>query len=797
MSAATGSSVNEPHRDRTFHVVALGVFVAALAFRFYRIDGQSLWSDEGTSVALALRDLPAITTGAALDIHPPLYYYILHFWMLALGSGEIAVRALSAILGAGVCLLTFVLGRGLFGLWAGAAAAILSIVSPLQVQYSQETRMYMLATFLALLTVLATLEAWSGDARRRTVWLAVWTVAAVGALYSHYFAATVLVAENLAVAVLLGWRWRAGDRAAALAGIPGWIVAQTVALACFAPWLVVMLQQWSNWPAVSEAFTAPELLGRAAVAFSAGLAVDPSGGVWTAALLTALVAAGVALRPLSRSQAGQPVGDLPALLPRLLAALYLVTPLAIMYLLSMRRPLYNAKFLLVAAPAYCLLAGAGISSLAHSVARWWPGSAIRLRAVVAGCLCAAAVAALLPSLGSYYHDPRFARDDYRGIVRTIVSLTRPGDAIVLNAPGQVDIFSYYYRGDMPVYPLPRQRPLDVADTAAQLATMAGKHGRIWTVLWGVAESDPQRIMETWLDGRAFKSSDRWYGNVRLALYAMPVEAAAVIPVGAPFSAGGTVIQLTGYSLSGAPASGGDILQVTLLWRASAPVDRRYKVFVHLLGPGGLLWGQRDSEPGGGLRPTNTWTAGETVPDRYGITVLPGTPPGTYQLEVGLYDLATGARLSVDPAYNAAAGDHLVIGPVSITRPPAPPDLAALDMPCAINADLLGGAMRLLGANVVQPGGFDPPQVVLFWQAGGKPPAELNVQFRATDRWDRVVWSALAPPVAGQYPPASWTGGEIVRDPHPLFLPALPPGSYRLELSVDGLRWLPLPDLVVK
>ena len=49
------------------------------------------------------------------------------------------------------------------------------------------------------------------------------------------------------------------------------------------------------------------------------------------------------------------------------------------------------------------------------------------------------------------------RDDYRGIARTISAAGRPGDAIVLNAPGQIDIFSYYFKGDAPVC-LPRQRP---------------------------------------------------------------------------------------------------------------------------------------------------------------------------------------------------------------------------------------------------------------------------------------------------------------------------------------------------
>ncbi|HHX43660.1 MAG TPA: hypothetical protein GX714_06700, partial [Chloroflexi bacterium] len=53
---------------------AVGVIVillAALALRLYHLDAQSLWNDEGTSVALAQRDLATIARHASYDIHPP------------------------------------------------------------------------------------------------------------------------------------------------------------------------------------------------------------------------------------------------------------------------------------------------------------------------------------------------------------------------------------------------------------------------------------------------------------------------------------------------------------------------------------------------------------------------------------------------------------------------------------------------------------------------------------------------------------------------------------------------------
>ena len=81
------------------------------------------------------------------------------------------------------------------------------------------------------------------------------------------------------------------------------------------------------------------------------------------------------------------------------------------------------------------------------------------------------------------------------------------------------IFRYYYHGDLPVYPLPLQRPPDAAATVKELERLAAVHGRLFVVLWATDESDPARLVETWLDAHTFKSTDSWYGNVRLAMYA--------------------------------------------------------------------------------------------------------------------------------------------------------------------------------------------------------------------------------------------------------------------------------------
>jgi mannosyltransferase len=112
-------------RREALALVALLVF--AFVLRMYKLDAQSLWNDEGTTVALAQRDVPTILENAANDIHPPLYYVILHYWVSVSGTAEAAVRGLSVLTGLLVVAGTWWLARRLLteplALLAGLFAA--------------------------------------------------------------------------------------------------------------------------------------------------------------------------------------------------------------------------------------------------------------------------------------------------------------------------------------------------------------------------------------------------------------------------------------------------------------------------------------------------------------------------------------------------------------------------------------------------------------------------------------------------------------------------------------------------
>jgi hypothetical protein len=87
------------------------------------------------------------------------------------------------------------------------------------------------------------------------------------------------------------------------------------------------------------------------------------------------------------------------------------------------------------------------------------------------------------------------------------------------------------------------------------------------------------------------------------------------------------------------------LTVTLYWQALAKMRTSYTVFTHLLDAGNRIWAQHDGVPAGGTRPTTSWLPSEVIVDRHELPLQPNAPPGTYWLEIGLYDPVTGQRLA--------------------------------------------------------------------------------------------------------------------------------------------------------
>ncbi len=121
------------------------------------------------------------------------------------------------------------------------------------------------------------------------------------------------------------------------------------------------------------------------------------------------------------------------------------------------------------------------------------------------------------------------------------------------------------------------------------------------------------------------------------------------------------ILLLAATMDATEVPAGGRLHVRLRWRALREMAHDYTVFVQVVGPDGQLYGQVDSWPVHGTRPTGGWATGEELDDAYDFYVKADAPPGTYRVIVGWYLLADMHRLPVVDAQGRARGDFYTVG----------------------------------------------------------------------------------------------------------------------------------------
>jgi mannosyltransferase len=794
------------------------ILALAAGLRFVELGAQSFWSDEGNSAALATRSLAQISQDAANDIHPPLYYWLLHIWSRAFGVSEVALRSLSALIGVLLVLIIAELGRLLFNDAVGLGAGFVAALSPFQVYYSQEARMYILVALEAAVAVALfwwfvtredlrlPLPGQRGNRPRLLPFsgqllVLVWAAG----LYTHYaFPLIIALSSGLYVIWLITSRlrgrvlWRLGR----------WLLLLGLSLGLYAPWLPTAVRQLSVWPGVDASVGVAEQVRTLILTLVLGPAGDSR---FTVAALVLFALALLGALPWALHDGIIRTGSARVDWLRLFLPLGLLLAPALMILsLGLFSGSY-LKFVLIGSPALAVLVARAalgptewllrtaplvpppqpLGITAISLPRTPPdGSLVRTLGALGWPLIVFSLAGGLSTatLNRYFNDPAVARDDYRGIAQFVVATGQGSDAILLSAPGQGEVFEYYYKGDLPTYALPQQRPLDVEDTSAQLEALLA-HDKIYAIFWALNEADPEGLIEGWLSRRAYKTLDQWHGNVRMAVYEMPErhppdEVAENLDVrfGSGSAAG---IVLSGYRSWNPTPTAGEVTQVQLLWQADAPPTRRYTVFLQLLDPRDQVIAQRDAEPGGDSRPTTTWRAGELISDNHGLLIPPGTPPGSYRRIVGLYDAETMERLRLPDG-----SDFVSLPPIQVARSRTPPPLEALARQYTQQFDF--GGISLLGHDRYKRGHAhdrnaalipgDLLHLTFYWRANVEPRADWWFNLTLSDGAGQIVASLVAPLAGPTYATTLWQQQEVVRGEHDLPIPGnLPPDTYRLSL----------------
>ncbi|NLX10942.1 MAG: phospholipid carrier-dependent glycosyltransferase [Chloroflexi bacterium] len=677
-----------------------GVLALAWALRVILLGDKAVWWDEAWSVWVSQHGLRELTEMMGHDAHPPFYQWLLYGWLRLTGISEFAVRALSALAGLLTVAAVYPLTRRLGGSRGAAGlAAFFIALSIFHIRWSQETRMYAVGTALVALATYAYLRAgerWSG-------WWVLLILTGAALPLTHYLGGFVLIILNLHW--LLTWRSRArafhtrwiaamllialidgawalyaygrirsggGTADAALLDVfqlsftllavgqsinltryTAVTLAFALVLALGLAWrrnrrgtllpllalllppgiIVLLSMPWSR-------FYAPQPEERYFVIFvplvyaGLGLALDALRRVARAAGLTVIVALALVygvsvLDALDRRYFQDDYQTL------LAAAAALVEPGdAVFFISGERYPLvyYNLDRATGAQPPFEPVGvpadeGEPVESLMGRTIgqreRFW------LVEIEAGL--GDPQGARRAWIDARYQRVYHTRAGYNGlslysrsgddnppasaaIVPPVMREARPGDTVRIGVPGGVRV------------DLLRGEQVLAAQTPAS---------------WALVEFP---IYPIYAPGEySLRAADEVYSFRVTHSQSAPGDPA--VKLDADFGA----LRLLGYRLDGLPVRPGEPFDLVLTWQAEAQPDADYTVFAHLLGPphpetGSIVWATGDSYPTG--TPTTAWWPGLTAADRRTIEVPDDLPPGYYSVEVGLYRLDGGERLTL-------------------------------------------------------------------------------------------------------------------------------------------------------
>jgi len=438
-------------------LVGIGLFaLAALAtaLRLAGIAAESVWLDEATSLMLARMSLPELIKTTSLDVHPPLYYILLHFW-IALGQSEAVIRGLSTVAGVLNILIIYGLGRTLFDAGTGWIAAMLLAVAPFHIWYSQETRMYAWVTTLMSASMLLALWFW-----RRPRWLtwAGYVLLTAAALYTHYYAVFCILVEDLFFLYLL-CRRRADRRL-----FWSWAAAQAMVFVLFIPWLpmflVPMTTGGEGWVMFGAGRPGVSALAQTAVLYMVGSArAQYPPLIRRLAYVLFVGAFVVGLWPRWGARRGQGagirdwglgVGGSQPLTLEETEALgfclgYLVLPLGIAWGASqILKPMYSARYMLPFLVPFLLLVARGVRNV-----RWGAARIVVLVALLA-----------VMGVGVVAQARTVDKPDWRSWSAKLVQEAQKDDLVLFMPGWHAKPFDYYARGKLTLFsdvPVPVDR----------------------------------------------------------------------------------------------------------------------------------------------------------------------------------------------------------------------------------------------------------------------------------------------------------------------------------------------------
>jgi mannosyltransferase len=483
---------------RNSPVTVLGLTALAAGLGILDLGTKSLWLDEGTRVAIAGLDWSALWREATVngEANMSLYHWLLHLW-LGFGQTEAAVRSLSVVAAVATVPIFHQVARRLFDNGVAAISTTLLVLNAFFIQYGQEAGGYSLVLLLVTCSSYLFLRALDRSTWRS--WLLYGGVSA-SSLYVHFFAALVLAAHlmSLLVALLISPSiQRRPIPVLKVAAAYGLIAAVALPILIF---VFVGDRGQISW--------IPEISRSSIVAVFQSLSGNNGMPLLVAYFLGCVVAFGSGIR-MMRSGNGLP-------LSHIFVPTWLALPVGVSLAVSLFKPLFLDRYLIVVLPALVLTVGFGISRL--------PTPGVRAIALVAVLTLAG------QGLIGWYRD--YQKEDWRDAAAYVLHESEPGDAVIFYRPRNRNPFAYYVgrfaigAGNLtPIYPsVGWEDYISLPQAQAQLTNALKAvpwYGRIWLVLRPLPlEADSPEVRQLFgaLNADHREISRRSFVGIQVRLY---------------------------------------------------------------------------------------------------------------------------------------------------------------------------------------------------------------------------------------------------------------------------------------
>ena len=229
--------------------IHIAIIIAGILFNCISIFHPNLWFDEAYSVGIANKSFIDIWTIGGNDVHPILYYWILHIIYLitnacgaTINGTIIAYRVFSAVCVSTLGILGFTHIRKDFGEKVGALFSFFSYFLPVICIYAAEVRMYSLAIVLVTVLAIYAYRLFKGQTQLKN-WI-IFGLTSLACIYVHYYG---LMAAGIINCVLLFYFIKE-KKTDAIVKI---MVSGVIQLLAYIPWIMNFLKQLKN---VSKGF---------------------------------------------------------------------------------------------------------------------------------------------------------------------------------------------------------------------------------------------------------------------------------------------------------------------------------------------------------------------------------------------------------------------------------------------------------------------------------------------------------------------------------------------------------------